>query len=68
MSVFDDMGPWGYCKTCHRLVLIHDDANVLIGHNRALSSGDCAGSGWPPTEDIPPELTAEQERKLTGIG
>jgi hypothetical protein len=66
VSVFDDMGDWGYCKRCHRLVLV-DDEGFLNAHTTALSSADCPGSKYKPWLNVPKELTAEQERRLTGI-
>lgn len=56
MSVFDDMGDWGYCRFCDRLVLL-EESGELTAHGTALSSQSCAGSGEEPTQ--PPEEREE---------
>jgi hypothetical protein len=66
LNVFEAMGTWGYCKRCHRSVLT-DDEGFLIEHTTALSSADCPGSKYKPWLNVPAELTAAQERELTGI-
>jgi hypothetical protein len=59
------MGKWGYCKPCHRLILLGEDG-LIPEHGRALSSSACMGSNQSPWQDIPQELTAEQEMKAYG--
>lgn len=66
MGVFEDMGDWGYCLPCDRLILLEENGSIM-GHTSALSSAECRGTGEQPWPE-PKELTAEQEAEETGIG
>ncbi len=51
MNPFDQMGDWGYCKVCHRLILMLEyPEGLLPDHNRALTSLKCEGSATKPTK------------------
>lgn len=54
MSVFDDMGDWGYCRPCNRLELLDDEGKIIAHSGTSLTQAECIGVGhkpWPEPKE-----------------
>lgn len=68
VSVWEDMGPWGYCARCNFLLLLKPNGD-LPQHRRSIGglclrfAFDDAEEGMPdPPYDMPPNIDTHDEK------